>query len=68
MLSCSPSITYCHDLLSAGYFVAIVACLWPAVVKSVVLINSAGNVIPEYSLLQFSNVCLEYLLHKYLFY
>lgn len=55
MLSCSPSITYCHDLLSAGYFVAIVACLWPAVVKSVVLINSAGNVIPEYSFLQFSN-------------
>ncbi|KAH9647542.1 photolyase/cryptochrome alpha/beta domain-containing protein [Citrus sinensis] len=38
-----------------GYFVAIVACLWPAVVKSVVLINSAGNVIPEYSFLQFSN-------------
>lgn len=32
-----------------GYFVAIVAGLWPALVKSVVLLNSAGNIIPEYS-------------------
>ncbi|KAI8564628.1 hypothetical protein RHMOL_Rhmol03G0195500 [Rhododendron molle] len=32
-----------------GYFVAIVAGLWPAVAKSIVLINSAGNVVPQYS-------------------
>ncbi|KAA8539813.1 hypothetical protein F0562_026505 [Nyssa sinensis] len=32
-----------------GYFVAIVAGLWPALAKSVVLINSAGNVVPGYS-------------------
>ncbi|KAK2653594.1 hypothetical protein Ddye_013450 [Dipteronia dyeriana] len=38
-----------------GYFVAIVASLWPAVVKSLVLINSAGNVIPEKSFVPFSN-------------
>ncbi|XP_004143716.1 uncharacterized protein LOC101210685 isoform X2 [Cucumis sativus] len=31
-----------------GYIVAIVACLWPALVKSIVLINSAGSVIPGY--------------------
>lgn len=36
-----------------GYIVAIVACLWPALVKSVVLINSAGTVIPGYSFLCF---------------
>lgn len=53
-------------LSSPGYFVAIVALLWPAVVKSVVLINSAGDIIPGYSLQQFSNVsrneCLVYFL------
>ncbi|KAK0598107.1 hypothetical protein LWI29_031698 [Acer saccharum] len=38
-----------------GYFVAIVASLWPALVKSLVLINSAGNVIPEKSFIPFSN-------------
>ncbi|KAL2550232.1 DNA photolyase [Forsythia ovata] len=32
-----------------GYFVAILAGLWPALAKSVVLINSAGNIIPGYS-------------------
>ncbi|KAE9464981.1 hypothetical protein C3L33_03111, partial [Rhododendron williamsianum] len=32
-----------------GYFVAIVAGRWPAVAKSIVLINSAGNVVPQYS-------------------
>ncbi|XP_038875211.1 uncharacterized protein LOC120067727 isoform X2 [Benincasa hispida] len=36
-----------------GYIVAIVACLWPALVKSIVLINSAGSVIPGYSFLPF---------------
>ncbi|XP_031265865.1 uncharacterized protein LOC116124296 isoform X2 [Pistacia vera] len=38
-----------------GYFVAIVACLWHALVKSVVLINSAGDVVPEHSFTQFSS-------------
>uniref|UniRef100_A0A5B7B338 Photolyase/cryptochrome alpha/beta domain-containing protein n=1 Tax=Davidia involucrata TaxID=16924 RepID=A0A5B7B338_DAVIN len=37
-----------------GYFVAIVAGLWPALAKSVVLINSAGNVVPGYSSAPFS--------------
>ncbi|KAG8638487.1 uncharacterized protein LOC110600318 isoform X3 [Manihot esculenta] len=37
-----------------GYFASIVACFWPALVKSVVLINSAGDVIPGYGYLQFS--------------
>ncbi|CAL5323032.1 unnamed protein product [Camellia sinensis] len=37
-----------------GYFVAIVAGLWPAVGKSVVLINTAGNVVPRYSSVPFS--------------
>ncbi|RVW35233.1 hypothetical protein CK203_085832 [Vitis vinifera] len=32
-----------------GYFISIVAGLWPALAKSVILINSAGNVIPGYS-------------------
>ncbi|KAL3524178.1 hypothetical protein ACH5RR_017012 [Cinchona calisaya] len=37
-----------------GYFVAIVAGLWPALAKSLVLINGAGNVIPEYSAVHLS--------------
>ncbi|KDP22400.1 hypothetical protein JCGZ_26231 [Jatropha curcas] len=37
-----------------GYFVSIVACFWPSLVKSVVLINSAGDVIPGYGYLQFT--------------
>ncbi|KAK1414549.1 hypothetical protein QVD17_30295 [Tagetes erecta] len=32
-----------------GYFVSIVAGLWPALARSVVLLNSAGHYIPEYS-------------------
>ncbi|KAJ0918656.1 putative alpha/beta hydrolase-1, DNA photolyase, rossmann-like alpha/beta/alpha sandwich [Helianthus annuus] len=32
-----------------GYFVSIVAGLWPALAKSVVLLNSAGHYIPGYS-------------------
>ncbi|KAL3645222.1 hypothetical protein CASFOL_010402 [Castilleja foliolosa] len=32
-----------------GYSVAIVAGLWPSLAKSVVLMNSAGNIVPEYS-------------------
>ncbi|GFY84322.1 DNA photolyase [Actinidia rufa] len=39
-----------------GYFVAIVAGLWPAAAKSVVLINTAGNVVPQYSSVPFSEV------------
>ncbi|XP_065871108.1 uncharacterized protein [Euphorbia lathyris] len=31
-----------------GYFISIVACFWPALVKSVVLINTAGDVTPGY--------------------
>ncbi|XAR66151.1 (6-4)DNA photolyase [Bertholletia excelsa] len=37
-----------------GYFVSIVAGLWPAVAKSVVLINTAGSVVPQYSSVPFS--------------
>ncbi|XVF50670.1 hypothetical protein PTKIN_Ptkin04bG0120700 [Pterospermum kingtungense] len=39
----------------AGYFVAIAASLWPTLAKSVILINSAGNVIPGFSSQLFSN-------------
>lgn len=39
-----------------GYFVALVAGLWPALVKSVVLINTAGSVIPGYSSVQLAEV------------
>ncbi|WCJ36512.1 DNA photolyase DNA photolyase [Euphorbia peplus] len=31
-----------------GYFISILAYFWPALVKSVVLINTAGDVIPGY--------------------
>ncbi|KAM6582164.1 hypothetical protein CsatB_009166 [Cannabis sativa] len=37
-----------------GYFAAILAWLWPTLAKSVILINSAGNVIPGYSFVPFS--------------
>ncbi|KAL5569987.1 hypothetical protein UlMin_026562 [Ulmus minor] len=37
-----------------GYFSSILSCFWPALAKSVVLINSAGNVIPGYSLVPFT--------------
>ncbi|KAI3858173.1 hypothetical protein MKX03_022492 [Papaver bracteatum] len=33
-----------------AYFAAIVAGLWPALVKSVVLMNTAGSIVPSYSL------------------
>lgn len=39
-----------------GYFVAIVSGLWPALAKSVILMNSAGNVIPEYSAIRLSEL------------
>ncbi|XP_020091424.1 uncharacterized protein LOC109712329 isoform X2 [Ananas comosus] len=32
-----------------GYIVAIVAGLWPALVQSLVLINTAGSIVPSYS-------------------
>ncbi|XVF09684.1 hypothetical protein REPUB_Repub07fG0116100 [Reevesia pubescens] len=38
-----------------GYFVAIVASLWPTLVKSAILLNSAGNVIPGFSSQRYSN-------------
>ncbi|KAL9263622.1 Pheophytinase, chloroplastic-like protein [Drosera capensis] len=37
-----------------GYLASIVGGLWPSLAKSIVLINSAGFVIPEYSSLLFS--------------
>ncbi|KAH7856202.1 hypothetical protein Vadar_033898 [Vaccinium darrowii] len=37
-----------------GYFVSIVAGVWPSVAKSLVLINTAGNVVPQYSSVPFS--------------
>uniref|UniRef100_A0A1J3JTQ8 Pheophytinase, chloroplastic n=1 Tax=Noccaea caerulescens TaxID=107243 RepID=A0A1J3JTQ8_NOCCA len=40
---------HCVGNSIGGYFVALVAFLWPALVKSVVLVNSAGNVVPGYS-------------------
>lgn len=46
-----------HYFLSPGYIIAIVARLWPALAKSVVLINSGGEVIP-YSTAPFTKVSL----------
>ncbi|CAH2077995.1 unnamed protein product [Thlaspi arvense] len=40
---------HCVGNSIGGYFVALMAFLWPSLVKSVVLVNSAGNVIPGYS-------------------
>ncbi|XP_058085009.1 uncharacterized protein LOC131232641 [Magnolia sinica] len=37
-----------------GYFVALVAGLWPVLAKSVVLINTAGSVIPGFSSVQWT--------------
>ncbi|KAL9240392.1 hypothetical protein vseg_014617 [Gypsophila vaccaria] len=37
-----------------GYFISIVGGLWPSLVKSIVLINTAGECIPEFSSLLFS--------------
>ncbi|XP_015878340.3 uncharacterized protein LOC107414695 [Ziziphus jujuba] len=34
-----------------GYFVSILACFWPALARSVVLVNSAGNIDPGHSFL-----------------
>ncbi|XP_047176191.1 uncharacterized protein LOC124843479 isoform X1 [Vigna umbellata] len=39
-----------------GYLVAIVAGIWSDLIKSLVLINSAGNVIPSYSFIPLSRV------------
>lgn len=40
----------------SGYAAAIVAGLWPSLAKSVVLMNSAGNIIPGYRPLGYSEV------------
>ncbi|CAH8304255.1 unnamed protein product [Eruca vesicaria subsp. sativa] len=40
---------HCVGNSIGGYFVSLMAFLWPDLVKSVVLVNSAGNVIPGYS-------------------
>ncbi|KAG7546233.1 Alpha/Beta hydrolase fold [Arabidopsis suecica] len=45
---------HCVGNSIGGYFVALMAFLWPALVKSVVLVNSAGNVVPGYSPLPIS--------------
>lgn len=47
-----------YYFLYPGYIIAIVARLWPALAKSVVLINSGGNVIPGYSSAPFTKVSL----------
>ncbi|XP_021286133.1 uncharacterized protein LOC110417884 [Herrania umbratica] len=38
-----------------GFLVAIVASLWPTLVESIILINSAGDVIPGFSSQRFSS-------------
>ncbi|KAL0891016.1 hypothetical protein Bca101_014999 [Brassica carinata] len=40
---------HCVGNSIGGYFVSLMAFRWPDLVKSVVLVNSAGNVIPGYS-------------------
>lgn len=44
--------------LLSGYFVAIVSCLWPGLVKSVILVNSAGDVVPKDNFLPIAKVSL----------
>ncbi|KAL3000399.1 hypothetical protein AAZX31_09G210700 [Glycine max] len=39
-----------------GYLVAILARIWSDLIKSIVLINSAGNVIPRYSFIPLSTI------------
>ncbi|KAF3488861.1 hypothetical protein F2Q69_00057343 [Brassica cretica] len=45
---------HCVGNSIGGYFVSLMAFLWPDLVKSVILVNSAGNVIPGYSPLPIS--------------
>ncbi|KAJ4828411.1 hypothetical protein Tsubulata_022863 [Turnera subulata] len=52
-IDCGISLTI---ILSPGYFVALFACFWPALVKSIVLINSAGDIIPGYTYQLFNKV------------
>lgn len=49
----------------SGYFVSLMAFLWPDLVKSVVLVNSAGNVIPGYSHLPISRVCISLITEEF---
>ncbi|RIA04368.1 hypothetical protein BRARA_K01402 [Brassica rapa] len=45
---------HCVGNSIGGYFVSLMAFRWPELVKSVILVNSAGNVIPGYSPLSVS--------------
>ena len=50
--------SYRYHSLCPGYIGAIAARFWHALVKSIVLINSAGNVVPGYSSVPFTKVSL----------
>ncbi|ESQ54774.1 hypothetical protein EUTSA_v10024578mg [Eutrema salsugineum] len=45
---------HCVGNSIGGYFVALMVFFWPSLVKSAVLVNNAGNVIPGYSPLPIS--------------
>lgn len=49
-------------LCVSGYIAAILAGLWPTLVKSVVLMNSAGEVIARESFFPLSKVRVHHLL------
>ena len=55
LLIATEELTYWTEILS-GYFAAIVGGLWPSMTKSLILINTAGYVIPGYSSLLFCKV------------
>jgi hypothetical protein len=42
--------------LDAGYMTTIVAGLWPSLVTGLVLLNTAGRVIPDYKALTYNKV------------
>ncbi len=43
-------------LLVSGYTSSVVAGLWPSLVKSLVLLNTAGQVVPNYKQLVYRKV------------
>lgn len=52
---CCPSLEF-----NAGYTTCVVAGLWPTLVKSLVLLNTAGQVTPDYTSLTYKKVSFFY--------
>lgn len=54
--------SFCVD---AGFTTTVVAGLWPSLVKSLVLLNTAGKVVPDYKNLTYNKVKLVLLLSSF---